>query len=325
MRSTNILADFEHWPVLTWSRFTSFPYQHLQALSFDFESVYCYTAPITWSLAAGMSFFQDLTSLLDMLLDRRFLPRWDIWLCSLFTTLAMPIRVYIARLEGMHAATARARRSRYIWASSFWDEDKTKKILSRSHWTISLNPFLIDMGLAAFFTSVVVFAIRRGPDSVDWLFALGPFALEFYCRCLFHIFVQVQWFCSTLELRDQRTLRLFSSLMSIHFFRAWTVITCLMFALGVAAASIGAFFMLRVLFQGRDDGETIWLDYFVGVIALVGFPIGVLGSCFFLCLSGIQIWAIVRDTFWRVKRTYSRDDWARRHTTTTPDREIQLV
>lgn len=263
---------------------------------------------------------------MEMLQTKRFLPRYADWLCVLFTSLFLPTRFYIAWLEGGHAATARARRARYIWACSFWDEDKTKENLSRSHWTISLNPFLIDMGLAAFFTSVVFFAIRRGPDSVDWLFTLGPFALEYYLRCLFHIFVQVQWFCSVLELHDQRTLRLFSSLMSIHLFRAWIVIFCLFSALVIAGASIGAFYMLRVFYLGQDDGELPpWFKYLLGVIALVSFPAGVLGSCFLLCLSGCQIWIIVSDTFWRVKRTYSRDSWAHRHTTTTPDREIQLV
>ena len=326
MRNANIEAGFDHWPVLTWSRFSSFPYQHLQALKFDYGSIYCYTALIIWSTAAFVALLSSLLSILRMLLERRILPEYDIWLCSLFATLALPTRVYIARLEGIHAATARARSVRYLWASSFWDEDKAKKILSRSHWTTSLYPFLIDMGLAIIFTLIVSFALRRSV-SVDWLFsALGPFALEYYVRCLFHIFVQLQWFCSTLELHQKRTHRLFSSLMSMHFFRVWTVIFCWMFAFGIGAATIGAFFMLRVLFLGQDDGETSWTDYLFGVIGLLGFPAGVVGSCFFLFISGCQIWNVVRDTLWRVKRTYSWDDWTRRHTTTTPpDREIQLV
>lgn len=238
----------------------------------------------------------------------------------------LPTRVYIARLEGEYAATARARRARYIWASSFWDEDKTKKTLSRSHWTISRNLFLMDMMLATFLTSVVVFVRRFGPDLVEWPLTLGVFALEYYLRCLFHLFVQVQWFSSTLEMHDQRTWKLLSSLMSVHFFRVGSVIICLMFALGIAGATVGAFFMLRVLFPGQNSGETSWVNYLLGVLGLMSFPAGVGGTCFFLFMAGWQILNIARDTIWRVKRTYSRDDWARRHTpTTTPDREIQLV
>lgn len=124
-------------------------------------SVYCYLALYIWFVAAGVSFGAFLV---EMLFTKRFLARYADWLCILFTPLFLPTRVYIAWLEGKHAATARARRARYIWASSFWDEDKTKKALSRSHWTISRNLFLWDMMLATFFTSVVVFARRFGPD-----------------------------------------------------------------------------------------------------------------------------------------------------------------
>lgn len=83
--------------------------------------------------------------------------------------------------------------------------------------------------------------------------------------------------------------------------------------------------MLRLLFPGQNSGETSWVDYLFGVLGLVSFPAGVGGTCLLLFFSGLQIRNIARDTIWRVKRTYARDDWARRHTTTTPDREIQLV
>ena len=262
---------------------------------------------------------------MEKLDTKRFLPRYADWLCILLTPLLLPTRFYIARLEGEYAASLRARRARYIWASSFWDEDKTKKTLSRSHWTISRKLFLIDMMLATILTSAVVFARRFGPDLVQWPWTLGSLALEYCLRCLFHIFVQVQWFFSTLEMQKQRTWKLLSSLMSIHFFRTLSVIICLFCALGIAGATVIAFFMLRVLFPGQNSGETSWADYPLGVLGLVSFPAGVCGTCFLLYMSGLQISNIARDTIWRVRRTYSWDDWARRHTTTTPDREIQLV
>ena len=348
MRNTNIQADLENWPVLTWSRFTAFPYQHLQALSFNFEAVYCFAALMTWFLAVVGSLFLGIAPLMELLFARRFPRAYGIWLCSLFAIFAIPTRKYIARLEGMHAAAARARRARYIWASSFWDEEKTNKILSRAHWTASLNPFLVDLGLATSFTAVVNVALRRGVAPLYWAFTLGPFALEYYFRCIFHSFVQVQWFCSTLELQDQRTLTLFSSLMSTHFFRAWTFIICLVFASALAGVSMTTFSMLRSFFSGQDDSGASWVNYLFAVVFVVGIPFTGLASCALFCFSGYQLWNLVRDTFWRMKRTYSRDDWVRqlwhlvqdifrrvkricwqngwvRRHTTTPDREIQLV
>ena len=318
MRNANIQADFEHWPVLTWSRFTSFPYQHLQALRFDYESVYCYLTLSIGVIAVGVS-------LMEVLYYKRSLSRYGDWLCILFNTLALPTRVYNTRLEGKYAATARARRARYICASSFWNEDKTKKILSRSYWTIPHNRFLMDMVLATFFISSVIFATRVGLDSLGWPFTLEYFALEYCIRCLFHIFVQVRWVSSTLELHDKHIWRLFSSLMSIQFFRGWTVIICLFIALLMAFVTTGAFSMLRLLFPGQNDGEKSWDNYLFGILGLVSFPAAVWGTCFFLFMSGCQIWDLTRDTIWRVKRTCSRDNWARRHISTSPDREIRLV
>ncbi|KAH8591701.1 hypothetical protein B0O99DRAFT_719001 [Bisporella sp. PMI_857] len=130
-----IEMDLEHWPVLKWSRFIAFPYQDLQAQSKNFEAIYCCTACFTWSVSAGISL---LTSL-SLPMAKNVREDYYIWLYTLFAFLAILPRMYLTRLEGLYFETAIAREAQHIWASSFWDVDKTRETLSRLQTTVSFN------------------------------------------------------------------------------------------------------------------------------------------------------------------------------------------
>jgi hypothetical protein len=210
-------------------------------------------------MAAGTSFLMSLATSFAKDSGRYYYT----WLYTLFAILAIPTRMYLARLEVMYAETASARRARYVWAISFWDVDETRKTLSRPHGAVPLNTFLTDVGLATCFILVLAYLIRINVATIHWLFTLGPLALEYYLRFVLHGYLQVQWVSSTLEFHTPQWAsspgKLFSSLMSTHFFRAWTVVLLLFFALFGGWLTTLGYFAIRSSFSGPEMEGSWWL------------------------------------------------------------------
>lgn len=314
-------ADLGHWPVLKWSRFTAFPYQHLQALSItEFRTMY-------GSIAFVIFFLFALSILYVGVCCSVFGPCSDqvrpSFLYILLSIIATPTRMYRAHLEGMYAQAASTRRARHIWASSFWDVDKTEKSLTRSSAVVSLNAFFIDLGLAACWTLALAYLIRSGVASIWLPIAIGVLALEYCIRLQFHSYIQLQWFVSTLEFRTylQGTpsiAKLLSLLMARHFFRALIIALFLLGSLSLAHLSwLAGSTLLRFKAQMPILGK--WL------VAFLSLSMG-LGACFTFCLSCYELWNLVRDTIWRVRRIWWHNGQERQLvSTTTHDRETQLV
>ena len=300
--STNIRADIGDWLTPTWSRFTAFPYQHLQALSFNFEAVYtCIVATIWCEAVSGCCVF-NLVMLPDM--PSSSLEMAEVWLLFLFAVFAAPIRVLTGRWEGILATIAREKQARYLWASSFWDEDKTRKILSRSHWTVSLGPQLTDLGLATISTLKIALARREGVSGYHQIM-IAQFAAAYSIRCAFS---QLRASVVVLQHSSPAPSTLVQAIFVVRvdaLFQAWIVILGVLLGGYLAWVSWDAFSFLRELLSSQEDGAPSWFP--LVVLCVITLPSYALFLCALLDFAGYQLRNLVTNTVWRVYDAYSSD------------------
>ncbi|KUJ14917.1 uncharacterized protein LY89DRAFT_124856 [Mollisia scopiformis] len=234
----------------------------------------------------------------------------------------MLAKIPLAFVEGMRFRTIADKRSRYVWAISFWDVDAATKSLTRLRGSIPFIASIIDIALFLASISLLVYLllkVQKWEGQGIWLIAITPLVVEYGIRVLIHVFLRAQWFISTLEFRQHPRwlspfLKFFSSSVMAHAFISLYLVP------------------VSVLMVVTTPGLVVWLVW-TGILAELwrdGDLFVLLFSSFLLLvclLLSVRPWqllffyafVVIKDIAGRGKRAYVGSRLR------NPDREIQIV
>lgn len=290
-RLTKRLPDTTHWPSLRWSRFGAYPYRHLQA-----------QAP------QGLLMLYIFYVMLNFAM---FIPGFCLWvynfsqdsLVSILVVITLPLRIYLDCLYYIHLDVKVEKRGRYLWSLSFWDVPKSRATLSKLPFSIPWYFMLVDLIILAGVNAAFMKAPKGYSDTNIALLVIIP--IGYLLRLLMHLFLQVQWFLSTLDHRNsflqQPTVFMLTKkfiISSLHANFSTALITFVTGSVGAPALYL-SYFVLR----SRRDPDWSAVNYIlVFVFGVPGFG--------FLCLSLYLLFKISRDLIRRGFWVFGKSGWA---------------
>jgi hypothetical protein len=154
-----------------------------------------YIAPV-WLLSTPSVVFAFIALLAHWTNPRNF-----------YLLLALIIRglshLYICFLEGESIKDELERRSRYLWALSFWDVETARKTISQLHGNISLGTYLRNAALTVVAIGALLAWITCPKMKMEWGFIVAIYVFLvsqvgiYGIRFLLLSYLKVQWVFST--------------------------------------------------------------------------------------------------------------------------------